>query len=156
MSENKLLSFIVPGVPQQRGSKNAFSVKLKNGTTRTVLADSNKKSVKHMRSINVCAKKAMDDLGLSLAATPVQVSVKFAFERPKAHFGTGKKSEILKEHAPKQHTKQPDVDKLVRCLLDGMTGSVYSDDRQVFVVVAMKQWSTESFTEVSIIIHKED
>lgn len=155
MSEDKSLSFTVLGVPQQRGSKNAFAVKLKNGTTRTVLADSNKKSVKHMRLINVCAKTAMDRCGIDIATTPVQVNVRFAFARPKAHFGTGKNSKTLKQDAPLQHTKQPDVDKLVRCLLDGMTGAVYADDRQVFDVIARKEWSTESFTQVQVTICKE-
>jgi len=72
---------------------------------------------------------------------PVQVSCTFFFPRPKAHFGTGRNAETLRPSAPKRPAGKPDIDKLVRAVLDAMTGIVFSDDSQVVALDAMKLYA---------------
>lgn len=63
---------------------------------------------------------------------PVSIKMTFFMPRPKKHFGTGKKATILRANAPYWHTsKTGDTDKLVRCVLDALTGIAWADDCQV-------------------------
>ncbi len=39
------------------------------------------------------------------------------------------------------HTTRPDVDKLARCVLDGLTGVIYRDDGQVVAIRLAKQYA---------------
>ena len=60
---------------------------------------------------------------------PVLLDLTFVLPRPKS--------------LPKRvsyHLKKPDVDKLARCVLDGLTGVVYRDDSQVVTVSAHKRY----------------
>ncbi len=47
-----------------------------------------------------------------------------------------------------------DLDKLARALLDGMTGVVYVDDKQVVRLVAAKEWG-EDGASVTVRTYKE-
>ena len=53
-------------------------------------------------------------------------------ERPKSHFGTGKNADKVKQSAPVFPATMPDIDKLMRAILDGLTDAqVWLDDGQV-------------------------
>jgi Holliday junction resolvase RusA-like endonuclease len=72
---------------------------------------------------------------------PVSVRVAFLFERPKAHYRTGKNSGLLRDNAPVYVTRTPDVDKCLRALLDPLTESgVWHDDAQVVIAHAVKRY----------------
>jgi len=72
---------------------------------------------------------------------PVAVRAMFLFERPKAHYRTGKNAHLLREGAPMYVTRTPDVDKCVRALLDPLTEmGVWGDDSQVVIVHAAKRY----------------
>ena len=114
--------FFVRGVPAPQGSKS-FCGLAKNG--RAILAESSKK-VKPWRA------------DVALAATngpyfekphPVQVTVMFIMPRPKA---TPKK-------AQPPAVKRPDLDKLVRAVLDALSTVSYDDDSQVVGITASKR-----------------
>lgn len=68
---------------------------------------------------------------------PVRLDLEFRFHRPKAHFINGD-GQRLKPDATATHTSKPDVDKLIRAVLDGLTGALYADDNQVVSVNAEK------------------
>jgi Holliday junction resolvase RusA-like endonuclease len=68
----------------------------------------------------------------------VKVEVLFTFPRLKSHFRTGKRAAELRDDAPLQHDKKPDLDKLVRALGDAITGIVVRDDSQIAVLQARK------------------
>jgi Holliday junction resolvase RusA-like endonuclease len=51
--------------------------------------------------------------------------------RPKGHFGTGKKTGILKATAPYFHTSKPDATKLTRSTEDACKGILWPDDSAV-------------------------
>lgn len=72
----------------------------------------------------------------SLSDGPVEVTVTFYLKRPKAHLNSRGE---LKPSAPSYVCKRPDLDKLVRAVLDGMTeAGVWADDNQVSKVTAVK------------------
>lgn len=71
---------------------------------------------------------------------PVVVEIVFAFARPSSHFGTGKNEGHLKNSAPIHHRVKPDLDKLCRAILDGMSGIVIRDDSRVVELRARKEY----------------
>lgn len=77
---------------------------------------------------------------------PVWVGMEFAMPRPKAHWRTGKHQGKLKPKAPFLHTKKPDVDNLVKAVLDslgefrGLLPLVWADDAQVVRLDAWKHY----------------
>ena len=78
-------------------------------------------------------------------AEPVALEVTFILPRAKNHYGTGRNANKLKDSAPRHHTKTPDVDKLLRGLLDPMTvrcgGNVLSDDSVVVHLNGSKRYA---------------
>lgn len=73
---------------------------------------------------------------------PVVLKVKFYLKRPEADFKTGKRAQQsglkalarLRTAAP----ITPDLDNLVKFVMDGMNKLIYDDDRQVVLIVAYK------------------
>ena len=139
------MQFTVYGKPIQMGSKRAFM-----RGNRAILTDDNSKTRKQWA--NAVATAAAESMGeQELFRDPVRVGVKFYFSRPGSHYGTGRNSDKLKPSAPAIHGQSPDIDKLLRCLFDAMTGVVYGDDRQVWKVEASRVWTTsQAKAEVSV------
>ena len=82
--------------------------------------------------------------GVRITALPVFVHLKFRFTRPKGHLNT---QGNLKPSAPIDHIKRPDLDKLVRSTLDGLTGTLFHDDSQVSFLVASKAYASQDQRE---------
>ena len=136
-SANRII-FTVFGKPAQMGSKKAFFVKNLN---RSVITDVNSKRKKEWTgSVAQAAAQVMK--GRELLSGAIKLTVHFHFQRPGSHFGTGKNKSVLKSSAPRRHTQTPDLDKLIRCLGDALTGIVYRDDRQICEVQALRCWTT--------------
>jgi Holliday junction resolvase RusA-like endonuclease len=67
----------------------------------------------------------------------VAVELAFTFARPRRHFGR----RGLRLSAPTSHTVRPDLDKLVRAVLDALVGAgVIRDDAQVAELHATKRY----------------
>jgi Holliday junction resolvase RusA-like endonuclease len=63
---------------------------------------------------------------------PLRVDVAVYFMRPKSHFFTGKRSDVLRPDAPNFHTSKPDRDNLDKAILDAITNAgIWKDDAQV-------------------------
>jgi Holliday junction resolvase RusA-like endonuclease len=63
---------------------------------------------------------------------PIGIKVDFVLNRPKNHFGTGKNAHAVKASSPAHPGTQPDLDKLLRAVFDGLTDAqVWGDDGQV-------------------------
>ncbi len=72
----------------------------------------------------------------------VFVSLVFTLARPKGHYGSGRNAGQVKDSAPAYPAGRPDVDKLCRAVLDGLTaGGAFSDDAQVVDLHACKIWA---------------
>ncbi len=61
----------------------------------------------------------------------VMVDLVFYMPRPQAHHVNSDRSRPLKATSPTLHTGSPDLDKLVRSVLDGLTEICFGDDAVV-------------------------
>lgn len=119
--------FWVPGIPKGQGSLRSF----KHAVTGAVITPQDPK-VKSWRGLVAwCAMQAY--VGQQPAPGPVRVDCVFVLPRPKTHYRTGNKSSHLRTDAPEYPTKKNtgDIDKLLRAILDAMTGIIFDDDSQV-------------------------
>ena len=140
------IQFVVFGKPAQMGSKKAF---VRGG--RAIITDDNSEKRKSWANA-VTARAAEVMQGRTLMTGPVQVRAAFYFRRPAAHYGTGKNAAVLKNSAPSIHAQTPDLDKLIRCLWDALTGVVYRDDALIFQVAASRHWTDkQERAEVEVI-----
>lgn len=82
----------------------------------------------------------------------IKVEVIFKFRRPSSHYNAkGElKDDTYAKPAPTWVTKKPDVDKLIRAVLDAMSYYAYEDDAQVVQVTATKMWAKTSSTDVKV------
>ena len=151
------ISFTVIGRPQQRGSKKVGLVPKrgggyleKNGRPIVVARDDNDKSKAWMDSVKCVCYGLMRNK--ELLRGPVELRVVFYFKRPEAHYGSGRNADQLKPSAPSHHAQSPDLDKLVRCLGDAMTGVVYTDDKLICRTTSSREWTTTTErAEVTIV-----
>lgn len=112
-----MLSFFVPGVPKPQGSKRAF---VNPKTNRAVIVEDNTKTRDWRGDVKWFAQQ---ERGVDAVVTDdaVAVNVRFIMPRPKS---------TPKSRTPRA-VKKPDVDKLLRTILDALTGTVWRDDSQV-------------------------
>jgi len=98
---------------------------------------------------NVHAKRIVSETAKGAIRSPLEGPVRlcavFYFERPKSHFG-----KTIKASAPVYHTQRPDVDNLVKTILDGLNGTAWHDDAQVVEIECRKEWANEASTWVHI------
>lgn len=153
------IEFTVYGVPQQRGSKQAHvqydhsgKPVTKNGRVLTFAKDGNAKSKDWMALVRQVAADKMNDLADELIDAPIRLSVRFHFQRPKAHYRTGKNAHLLRDDAPMFHAKSPDLDKLVRCIGDALTGVVWTDDKLVCCIGETGREWTENRPRAEVVI----
>ena len=83
----------------------------------------------------------------------ISIDVTFIFSRPKSHYRTGKNSGVLKSSAPNKHTKKPDIDNLIKFLLDSLNGVFFKDDSQVVSIRANKEYVKSIKQEAKTIIN---
>jgi crossover junction endodeoxyribonuclease RusA len=76
--------------------------------------------------------------GLTISAEPIYLHLLFRFRRPQGHFNA---KGALKPSAPQIPITRPDIDKLCRSTLDGLTGVLFRDDSQVAFLVASKEYT---------------
>ena len=140
----KPIEFFVPGIPVAKGSARSFYIKK---TGKTVTVQDNKDRQRPWASI---ISYAAQEKGVQMIAGPVEIVLVFAMPRPKSHYGTGKNKDSLKENAPLWHTVTPDLDKLIRCVLDALTGIVWKDDKQVVSIRAGKLYNCRPGVNIEI------
>lgn len=123
------ITFPVVGVAQSKGSMRAF---LPKGSQRPIVTSTNRSLRSWETLVRGAASEAVTRLGWPLPSTdtPLTAYVSVALPRPKS---LGKRQAA--------HTKRPDLDKLVRGVLDALTGIIYLDDSQIVSVQATKQYA---------------
>ncbi|HEY2936934.1 MAG TPA: RusA family crossover junction endodeoxyribonuclease [Gaiellaceae bacterium] len=77
---------------------------------------------------------------------PIELDCFFFFVRPGGHF---KKDGTLRASARRLPTVKPDADKLVRAVLDALTGVLYVDDAQVVWLTVRKAYGSRARLELS-------
>lgn len=141
MSDPLLDAWIV-GRPRPQGSMRTFVM---NGHAHARHSDSTMSHRAHVIA-NLAASWSQEPTD-----APALVSLLFEFARPKSHYRTGRNSHLLKDTAPIRHTQPPDLDKLVRLMLDGLEmAGVLVNDSQVWHLSAAKMWGTADRTHVTL------
>ena len=126
-----MISFTVLGTPAPQGSKRAFVVK-----GRAVMVEASKKTVPWRDSVAVAGMTAMG--GRPPIEGPVEVQAVFTMPRPKT----------VKRPLP---SVAPDIDKLARTILDGLTaGGVLVDDSLVVKLLASKVYGAVPGATVTV------
>tara|TARA_R100001143_G_C3332795_1_gene120309 strand:- start:238 stop:747 length:510 start_codon:yes stop_codon:yes gene_type:complete len=136
---DKILTFVLPGVPVPKGRPRM---------TRRGHVFTPQKTVSYERSIALAAQAAKSKLaGGQLFDSAVMVTIHCHFGMPKS-WSRKRKEAMLYE----PHIQLPDLDNLVKSVLDGLnqTYGIWDDDKQVAAVTATKHWSEESSVLVRI------
>lgn len=76
---------------------------------------------------------------------PVFVEINAVFQVPKS-WSKRKKS----SHIGQPHTQRPDLDNLMKAILDGLNRIAFADDRQVTSMILQKWWGHLGETQVKI------
>ena len=132
------LIFNVYGEPIPQGSTRAFIPK---GWTRPIITADNKKTKPWRQEIAGAALQAMEHDLLDCAGkdVPFRVAITFRFQKPKST-----KKTVLEK------VTKPDTDKLIRAVLDALTGIVWTDDSQVVEIHARKEFSVQPGAKIMI------
>lgn len=139
------LQFDVPGIPQPQGSTRSFA---KGGK---VVTTSDNRGLRPWRDA-VCwhAREAAGPY--VVFAGPVVVSATFWVPRPAGHFGSGRNAGQLRMSAPARPTVKPDLDKLLRAVLDALSeAGIWRDDAQVVELGAVaKRYGDQPGAHIAI------
>ena len=133
--EARAVQFTVYGLPVPQGSKKVIRGNV------VEMADARLRSWR--QDVAATSREAME--GASPYIEPVDVRLMFWLPRPQAHYGTGRNAEKLKPSAPIAPAVHPDLDKLVRAVLDALTGICFRDDKQVVSLTASKLYAQDQF-----------
>jgi Holliday junction resolvase RusA-like endonuclease len=128
------LNFTVYGIPQPQGSTRAF---IPRGWSRPVITTDNVRLKPWRQELAGAAIAAMEGKQMAARGVPVSITLAFYFEKPKSE----RKSALHK-------TTKPDVDKLLRAVLDALTGIAYQDDSQVSECRVAKVFGSPARLEV--------
>lgn len=129
-TDEDLISFFVAGEPQPKGSTRSFYVKKLD---RVVTTTTNKNTKQWQLRIATEAQHANESRSVSFFSpdkgSAYEVEALFLFSRPKS----------LPQKV-KSNTRRPDLDKLVRAVLDGLADILLPDDSQVVRISAQKRY----------------
>lgn len=134
--------FTVYGNAVPQGSKRTFHGK--------VVEMAGHRLRSYRQDIHVTALQAMEQR--PPFSGPVHVAIIFSIPRPKSHYGSGRNADRRKDSAPPYPAKMPDIDKLGRAVLDGLTGAAFADDAQVVGLTLTKEWADHSDAATSIAV----
>ena len=88
-----------------------------------------------MATLKAKIKGGINSVPLFGSNQPVVVNIKFFMRRPNTHFKGKDRLNVLRAGLPLAHFAVPDLDNMVKFVLDGMNGLVYQDDKQVVKLV---------------------
>ena len=82
---------------------------------------------------------------------PLSIVVQFVMPYPKKYYRSGKYSNILKINAPRIHSIKPDIDNMLKLLLDVLQDAEYiKDDSLITNIFASKRYGKDPHTEFEI------
>ncbi len=123
------IRFDVAGIPAPQGSKNRG----RNGG----MFESSKAVGPWREAVRAAARQHVSEM----LTGPVSVTLVFRIRRPAGHYRTGKNAHLLRDTAPGWPAAYPDLDKLCRAVLDGLTeGGAWKDDGQAVELIALKRY----------------
>lgn len=126
------LSFFVCGNAAPAGSKTGGII---NG--HLIMRPASKRTKPWMHDVAAVARSAHRG---PLITGPIELCLTFVRVRPKAHYRTGRHSDLLRASAPEWPTTKPDLTKTIRAIEDALTGVIWRDDSQVVKQTTEKIW----------------
>jgi crossover junction endodeoxyribonuclease RusA len=118
------MNVFVPGRPIPQGSTKAY---LPKGHTRPIVTADNTQTKPWRADVQAHVRQAVGPT-IQIPDGPVVLDLKFVMPRRAAE---------PKRITP-AHVRKPDLDKLIRAVLDALTGIVFTDDAQVVDIGAGK------------------
>jgi len=134
-------TIIITGEPQAKGRPRISSF---GGKARAYTPAATRKAEERVAAV-------WRDCGLPMvhAKVPLEIIVEANHERPKTHYL--KSGELSSEgRRSMRPTKRPDLDNIVKLVLDGLNGVAYHDDAQIVAIHASRHWATKGSTYVTI------
>ena len=130
------LTFTLYMKPEPQGSSKAFVIA---GKARITSANARMKPFRS--ELTRCALWEMSDQRVEMFAkhVPVRLDVLFTFRKPESV--SNKRVHCV---------VKPDLDKLVRCVNDALTGAVWNDDGQVVETTARKVYGPVEGVTVTV------
>jgi crossover junction endodeoxyribonuclease RusA len=132
------ITYRIDAIPRPQGSKRHVG--------GGIMLESSKHVANWRAFARLCAVQAMQGREIAAKGTPVRLVVRFRFDRPQKHYN----SKGLKSDAAMFHVSKPDSDKLLRALLDSMSGVVFYDDSQVCELSIDKCYDKSAHTQVEV------
>lgn len=123
---NREIAFEVTGNPVPQGSIKSFRHPRTGGIISTY---GNKRRLDEWRD---AIRYHAQQLNEPCVEGAVQLTIAFAFAKPKS----------LKKSV-RYHVTRPDLDKLIRAVLDALTGVLFRDDSQVDYIVTEKRYARD-------------
>lgn len=99
-------------------------------------------------AVKAAAIKAMDEANMEVIDQPLQVYIS-AYFKPPVSWSKVKQRLAIASFAP--YDKKPDADNLIKSVLDAMNGTVYSDDKLVYIVTVAKRYSDEDRVKIKVL-----
>lgn len=125
------------GTPQPKGSAKAFvplswakAAVVAGRQPRAVITNDNPRAKGWEQLVREQAQRATDG---QLFDGAIAVAMTFYLPRP-----------VSLPARVQQHMKRPDVDKLARAVLDGLTGILFADDARVVSLIARKVYAVSA------------
>lgn len=138
----KTICFTVPGKPQGKArARTGYNPK-----TGQVMSHTPDNTVLYENLIKTCYMQETDkiyDNGEALS-----VSITACFE-PVNGVSKKRREQMLQDMI--RPTKKPDIDNIVKTVLDALNGLAYKDDNQVVQVLATKRYQDKARVDVTIV-----
>lgn len=123
------ITFKIRGLPEPKGSMKAF---LPKGAKFPVVTTTNRSLRSWETLVRQGASREAERANWKMPqrGIPLTAYVSCVLPRP---------ASLAKRYV--SHTKKPDLDKLIRAVLDAMTGILYTDDSQITHLSATKRYT---------------
>lgn len=129
---SSVITFRATGVPKGQPRPRAFARKGRVRVYTPGTAEAWKSQI---------AEAAKTWHGLKIEG-PIMLTVDFLMPRPRSHF---RRNGDVRPTAPQWHTSRPDLDNLLKAVLDALTTvGVWRDDNEVVEIVSRKRYATET------------
>lgn len=133
------ISFFVSGNPKPQLRPRAFARRIGNRFAARVYNPATAEGWKSQ--VAVAAKWHLPPVPITVS---IHLSLCFVFDRPKAHYGTGRNARVRKPSAPLWHTIKPDCDNLAKAVIDALVQiGMFKDDGLIYRLEVRKVYTAE-------------